>query len=37
VAPGFLSLLGVVAPVFAIVGAGLGLRRLGWLTAAADA
>ena len=33
---GFLTLLGVVAPVFVIVAAGLGLRRLGWLTAAAD-
>lgn len=35
-APGFFSLLGVVTPVFVIVAAGLGLRRLGWLSAAAD-
>ena len=32
----FLSLLGVVAPVFAIIAAGVGLRRVGWLTAQAD-
>ena len=32
----FLSLLGVVAPVFAIVAAGAGARRAGWLTAEAD-
>ena len=32
----FLSLLGVVAPVFAVIAAGVGLRRIGWLTAEAD-
>jgi predicted permease len=32
----FLSLLGVVAPVFVIIAAGVGLRRVGWLTAEAD-
>ncbi len=33
----FLSLLAVVAPVFLIVGAGFGIRRVGWLSAEADA
>jgi predicted permease len=33
----FLTLLATVAPVFLIVGAGYGIRRLEWLTAQADA
>ena len=33
----FLTLLAAVAPVFLIVGAGYGIRRVGWLTADADA
>ncbi len=33
----FSGLFGVVAPVFAIIAAGVGLRRVGWLTAEADA
>ena len=33
----FLSLLAAVAPVFLVVGAGWLIRRLGWLTAEADA
>lgn len=33
----FLSLVAAVAPVFLIVGAGYGIRRVEWLTAEADA
>ena len=33
----FLSLLAAVAPVFLIIGAGYGIRRVGWLTAESDA
>ena len=33
----FLSLLAAVAPVFLIVGAGYGIRRVEWLTAESDA
>lgn len=33
----FLTLLAAVAPVFLIVGAGYGIRRIEWLTAEADA
>ena len=32
----FLSLLAAVAPVFLVVGAGFGIRRVGWLSAEAD-
>lgn len=34
--PSFPSLLGIVAPVFAVIAAGLALRRVEWLTAEAD-
>ena len=33
----FLSLLAAVAPVFLVIGAGYGIRRVGWLTAESDA
>ena len=33
----YLTLLGTIAPVFLIIGAGYGIRRIGWLNAEADA
>jgi predicted permease len=35
--PSYFALLAVIAPVFLLIGAGVGLRRVGWLTAEADA
>lgn len=34
--PSYWQLLLLILPIFAIIGAGLGLRRVGWLTAEAD-